>query len=134
MRSRSLASVIATLVTVGSALQHSHAAEPIAAAPQRILLVGKAGQRADDFTSFLQKHFQKVEFAARPKFDPKTARDFDVVLLDWSQDELDHSVGDPFEKLESALGPRDQWSTPTVLLGSAGLLQSGQWDIIGGAG
>ena len=51
-----------------------------------------------------------------------------VSLLDWSQDES--RVGDaksPFGKLED-------WSKPTVLLGSAGLLLATQWQLIGGAG
>src|SRR4051794_37933599 len=97
--------------------------------PLHVLYVGKArGDRAADYTAFLKKHFKKVTVAERVGLDPATARDAEVVVLDWSQDES--RVGEaksPFGKLED-------WSRPTVLLGSAGLLLAAQWDLIGGAG
>jgi len=50
------------------------------------------------------------------------------VLLDWSQSDSQ------LAKTPSPLGKIEEWSTPTVLLNSAGLLMAGQWQIIGGAG
>src|SRR5262245_49578319 len=102
-------------------------AEPVL--PLHVLYVGKAGSdRAVDYGAFLKKNFRKVSVAGRVGFDPAAAKAADVVLLDWSQDES--RVGEaksPFGKLED-------WSRPTVLLGSAGLLLAAQWDLIGGAG
>ena len=70
----------------------------------------------------------KVTVAPRKGFDPAAARDTDVVLLDWSQSE------DSVEKANSPFGKLEDWSKPTVLLGSAGLFMAGQWQLIGGAG
>jgi len=76
----------------------------------------------------LKKHFKQATVADRERFDPTVAKEADVVLLDWSQRDTDiRSAKSPFGKLED-------WSKPTVLLGSAGLLLAGQWQIIGGAG
>jgi hypothetical protein len=97
--------------------------------PLRVLYVGKArGERAADYTGFLRKHFQKVTAADRAGFDPAAARDADVVLLDWSQDETN------VREAKSPFGELREWSKPTVLLGSAGLLLGSAWQIIGGAG
>jgi hypothetical protein len=102
------------------------AADPL---PLRVLYVGNNQARAADYESFLKQHFAKVTVARRDGFDPAAARDADVVLLDWSQSE-----GRPADKTSSPLGKLEDWSRPTVLLGSAGLLLAGQWQLIGGAG
>jgi hypothetical protein len=96
--------------------------------PLRVLYVGNDKARADAYTDLLQKYFAKVTVARRDGFDPSSARDADVVLLDWSQSETD------VRKAQSPLGKSEDWTRPTVLLGSAGLLLAGQWQIIGGAG
>lgn len=97
--------------------------------PLRVLYVGNQGkERAQDFVEFLQTRFEKVGERNRANFDPSSARDFDVVLLDWSQRDTDS------ERAVSPFGPRDQWTKPTVLLGSAGHLLASPWQIIGGAG
>jgi hypothetical protein len=53
------------------------------------------------------------------------------VLLDWSQSDVDLAK---MAELESPLGPREKWNTPTVLLGSAGLLLAAPWELIGSYG
>ena len=103
------------------------AAEP--RLPLNVLYVGNADTpRAAQFVEFLESQFERVEAVDRGKFDPADARDADVVLLDWSQRDTE------VEDTVSPLGPRESWSKPTVLLGSAGLLLAGPWEIIGGAG
>jgi hypothetical protein len=102
------------------------AAEP--RLPLRVLYVGDDPGRTADYAAFLGKHFAEARTARRTGFDPATARSADVVLLDWSQSET------PVDKAASPFGPPEGWSKPTVLLGSAGLLLAGQWQLIGGAG
>jgi hypothetical protein len=97
----------------------------------KVLYVGSAtSTRAADFKAFLGTNVAQVEVAARGGFDPARASKFDVVLLDWSQAE---SRGE-FPPKKSPLGPRDGWTKPMVLLGSAGLHVSIVWDVKGGFG
>jgi hypothetical protein len=99
-----------------------------------ILYVGNEGTpRAQAFEEFLSSHFASVQVAERTTFDPAAADGFDVVLLDWSQMDKDVNLmgGTP---PHSPLGPRDSWTTPTVLLGSAGLIMTGPWEIAGSYG
>ena len=95
-----------------------------------VLYVGNVDTpRAQAFAEFLRENFRKAETAARGGFDPKQAEDFDVVLLDWSQQDR----GD-LRTNASPLGPRDAWARPTVLLGSAGLLIATPWQTNGAYG
>jgi len=104
-------------------------AERKAAVPLSVLYVGDSkSPRAGDYESFLKKNFRQVRVANREGFDPATAKSADVVLLDWSQSDTD------VRKAKSPFGKLEDWNRPTVLLGSAGLLLAGQWQIIGGAG
>jgi hypothetical protein len=115
------------LLTVGLGSSAASAAEAVL--PLRILYVGTGGSpRARDFENFLKKHFAQVRAADRAGFDPAMAQSADVVLLDWSQADPDARRG------QSPLGSRANWSRPTVLLDSAGLLLAGPWQLIGGAG
>ncbi len=101
-------------------------------APLRVLYVGNHDSpRGREYLAFLEENFAGARAAAREGFDPALAADFDVVLLDWSQSDVDIRN---FTEAASPLGPRDRWNTPTVLLGSAGLLMSGPWEIAGGYG
>ena len=95
-----------------------------------VLYVGNVDTpRAQAFAEFLRQNFRKAETAARGGFDPKQAEGFDVVLLDWSQaDRGDLTTN------ASPLGPRDSWTRPTVLLGSAGLLIATPWQTNGAYG
>jgi hypothetical protein len=116
---------------LGLALGAAGVAGPAAAAdplPLRVLYVGNDRDRAADYEAFLKRQFARVTVARRDGFDPAAARDADVVLLDWSQSE------GKLKETPSPLGKLEGWSRPTVLLGSAGLLMAGQWQLIGGAG
>ncbi|HEV3443722.1 MAG TPA: hypothetical protein VG099_03715 [Gemmataceae bacterium] len=94
----------------------------------RVLYAGPSTTpRGRAFAKFLQKHFAKALAVERSKFDPPQAASFDVVLLDWSQNERP-------EKPIPPLGPKQDWVKPTVLLGSAGLLLAQAWEIHGTIG
>jgi hypothetical protein len=97
--------------------------------PLKVMYLGNEGTpRAAQFVEFLGTQFESVEAADRDTFDPAKAADADVVLLDWSQRDTDS------ENAVSPLGPRENWSKPTILLGSAGHLLAAPWEIIGGSG
>lgn len=99
-----------------------------------VLYVGNTDTpRSRAFAAFLMENFERAEVAAREGFDPAKARSFDVVLLDWSQRDLKDLASD-MAKLKSPLGPREEWNTPTVLLGSAGLLIASPWQTNGAYG
>ena len=93
----------------------------------RVLYVG---HRSMEFEPFLKGHFARVESTPRESFQPQSAKDFDVVLLDWPQSDLarQQRIG------TSPLGRREDWSKPTVLLGSAGLNLAVTWKVKGGCG
>ena len=97
----------------------------------KALYVGNTKDRAETFTSFLGKHVKTVEKAQRTDFDPSRAAGFDVVLLDWQQNEGGQRE---FPPTKSALGEREKWSKPTVFLGSAGLHMAIVWKLKGGSG
>ena len=107
----------------------------------RVLFVGTAPEakgkcaeraaRTRDFADFLGGAFESVRVAAREGFDPRSAAGADVVLLDWGQGEVDLAR---MNALKSPLGPREAWDHPTVLLGSAGLLLAGPWQLKGAHG
>ena len=114
------------LLTLGlSIVGEAAAAEPL---PLRVLYVGNNRDRADDHAAYLKQHFAKVTVARRDGFDPAAARDADVVLLDWSQSE------EHVDKAKSPFGKLENWTTPTVLLGSAGLNLAVAWNVRGGSG
>jgi hypothetical protein len=93
-----------------------------------VLYVGNpATPRGKAYADFLARHFRKVETAERKGFEAKRADPFDVVMLDWSQDERPEKPTSPF-------GPKEPWSKPTVLLGSSGLLLAEAWEIVGTIG
>lgn len=119
--------LVALLVTAAAAPVAAMAGDSVL--PQRVLYVGTAdGERAAEFSEFLGRHFADVQVAGRDGFDPASAGDDDVVLLDWSQSEsTPREAVSPFGELES-------WQKPTVLLGSAGLLVAACWEVVGGAG
>jgi hypothetical protein len=96
----------------------------------KVLYVGDTNAaRAEQFRGFLSNKVARVELASREGFDYSQAKRFDVVLLDWPQ-----SGGQNFPPRKSPLGPREDWVTPMVLLGSAGLHMAIVWDVKGGSG
>ena len=105
----------------------SAGAEPGRSLPQKVLYIG---HRVDEFVPFLKQHFVNVQSVSRQEFRPAQSKDFDVVLLDWPQSGAMRGAwldGSP-------LGRREQWSKPTVLLGSAGLNLAVAWKLKGGSG
>jgi hypothetical protein len=93
-----------------------------------VAYIGKVSTpRGQSYTAFLRKTFRRVEVADRVGFDPRKAAAFDVVLLDWSQQ-------DRQEKSLPPLGAKDSWNKPTVLLGSTGLWLAEAWEIHGAIG
>jgi hypothetical protein len=87
--------------------------------------------RTKDFVDFLSTQFTSVTAADRNQFDPSLANGVDVVLLDWSQSEVDLAK---WRELPSPLGERKAWRHPTVFLGSAGLLMTSPWQLKGDHG
>lgn len=123
-----MARLVALVALLVSTLAASAAASPLNF-PRRLVFVGNPDTpRTKSFVELLGKHFAEVRVADRQGFDPSSAEDADVVLLDWSQREA------KFPNDPSPLGDRKLWKKPTVFLGSAGLLVAVQWQIIGGAG
>lgn len=97
--------------------------------PLEITVLGDDDRRAEDFASFLRQHFAEVK-VERHGVDRKTLAGRDVVVLDWKQsvDELQKGT------LRCPLGEREAWTTPVVLIGSAGLMLACCWDVLGGFG
>jgi hypothetical protein len=113
----------------------------------RVLYIGAPGTlRANEFMQFLDEHFTRAQSASWEGFNPGRAAGWDVVLLDWPQGKtditFDATSGAPpnLEQIMEKrlgpclLGPRESWSKPTVLLGSAGLNLAVAWKIGGGSG
>jgi hypothetical protein len=107
----------------------------------RVLYVGNTdSDRGRAYAKFLGEAFTLVGAADRKTFNPKSAgvEAADVVVLDWSQSDIQHTeVRDPGgleANLKSPLGERNRWSKPTVLLGSAGHLLAAPWKVFGGSG
>lgn len=94
-----------------------------------VLYVGN--ERSTEYVNFLKEKVAKVEAMDRDGFDVAHAASFDVVLLDWPEGSKGAS---DLSKLTSPLGERGEWSKPTVLLGSAGLLLAVNWELRGGVG
>ncbi len=112
---------------------------PKPALPQRIVVVGKPeSDRTRQYVTFLRGHFARVEAADRDRLDPATAAAADVVVLDWSQADAQEDgrfeFPYPWRSLRSPLGPREAWTRPIVLIGSAGHLLAACWEVHGGSG
>jgi hypothetical protein len=99
------------------------AAEPI---NLKVLYAGNASSdRAKDFISFLEKHFAKVSSADFGKFREADAKDYDVVLFDWTsiyprnkEGKIDNSAGNLTMPPAPSLSPA--FAKPTILIGAAG--------------
>jgi hypothetical protein len=98
--------------------------------PLRVLYLSRTNddERTVAFTEFLTQHFTSCRTESREGFQQEFIKDVDVVVLDWSQDERLSS------KVESPIGRLEDWKHPIVLVGSAGLLLSQAWQVIGDAG
>jgi hypothetical protein len=119
-------SLIITILLAGLATGTSIAAKDLS--ELKVLYVGS--ERTDEFVSFLKPNVAHVESRDRHNFNPADASAFDVVMLDWPQ-----TGGiEEMRSLKSPLGARENWSKPTVLLGSAGLHLAVAWKLKGGTG
>jgi hypothetical protein len=100
--------------------------------PQRVLYLGNPGsERSRAWLGFLEENFARARCLPRRGFEPSQAEDADVVLLDWSLQDVEP---DQMGVVRSPLGPRDSWTRPLVLLGGAGLLLAGPWQLTGAYG
>jgi hypothetical protein len=97
----------------------------------KVLFVGESADRTKVFEGFLAQNVGQVATTSRHTFKPAEAEGYDVVLLDWGQSE---QARDERSSGRSPLGAREQWSKPTVLLGSAGLNLAVVWKVRGGSG
>ncbi len=113
-------------VLVGIAQPSASAIDRI---PLHLLYLAREGDevRTRAFEQLFSQRFQSCTVKQREDFQPEYLDGVDVVILDWSQSERSG-------KAVSPIGPLEQWSTPTVLLGSAGLLMADAWHVIGDAG
>jgi hypothetical protein len=119
-----IAAITAALAMTAS----SPGGEPEKKIPLRVLYVGNpSAPRGKTYADFLGKHFHKVQTTERKGFNVKQAEPFDVVVLDWSQQERPDKPSSPF-------GSKETWKKPTVLLGSSGLLLAEAWEIVGTIG
>lgn len=108
------------------------AQEPAARHPQRLCFVGDPeAARTAGFLTFLRQRFAAVDLFDRQESDPSRLQQADVVLLDWPQSGEARAHR---QQGWSPLGPRSDWRTPTILLGSAGLNLAGSWQVRGGFG
>jgi hypothetical protein len=130
---------LAALLASGASLVGATAAGAERESPLRVLYVGNTEtDRGRAYAKFLGEAFTLVGEADRRAFDPSSAESADVVVLDWSQADIQHTdVRNPggYEAhLKSPLGERSRWRKPTVLLGSAGHLLAAPWKVFGGSG
>jgi hypothetical protein len=132
---------IALALTLAGARPAIAADDAARTEPLRVLYVGNTvTDRGRAYSEFLGEKFALVGAADRRKFDPGSLPDVDVVVLDWSQGDIDHnslSARNPAgweSDLKSPLGERSRWTKPTVLLGSAGHLLAAPWKVVGGSG
>jgi hypothetical protein len=107
----------------------------------KVLYVGnKDTDRGRAYAIFLTDAFDLTGAIDRKSFDPGSVGDADVVVLDWSQSDIDHTTSPaskasgPESGVKSSLGERSRWNKPTVLLGSAGHLLAAPWQVFGGSG
>jgi len=97
----------------------------------KVLYIGEPGTpRATAFADFLRPRVARLDVAARDRFQPARGAEFDVVALDWPQSPKAEAEW----RGKGPLGERDAWTTPTVLLGSAGLNLAVVWKLRGGSG
>ncbi len=115
-----LATATAILMLLNGGIR---AEEPI---KLKVLYAGNSGSdRAKDFASFLEKHFAKVGAVDFGKFQEADAKDYDVVLFDWTsiyprdkEGKINNSLGNiimpPAPHLSAV------FAKPTILIGAAG--------------
>ena len=131
----------ALLVFLAAALQGGQSLLASEQVPLRLLYLGNDPVRTSSFEEFLATHFDSIVVRNHSDVTKDDMRKADVVLLDWSQREAYRSLSSPSDRSDPfavsgdvPLGDRESWSKPTVLLGSAGHLLAGFWEVAGGSG
>ena len=126
MRYGLLAAVLSVLAALS---QTASAAEKV---NLKVLYAGNPGSpRAKDFVSFLGKHFARVGETSYEKFKADDAREFDVVIFDWTSiypRDKDGKILPKMTTLNSPKSPRlpPDFDRPAVLIGAAGGSVAGQ--------
>lgn len=118
---------ILLLVTI-VALLAGPGAEAKTLSELKVLYIGK--ERTSAYVDFLKPRVVQLVTEERMAFKPADAAPFDVVILDWPQNDGE----DAFPPTSAPLGNRADWTKPTVLLGSAGLKLAVAWKVKGGSG
>jgi len=91
-----------------------------------VLYAGNPGSsRAKDFQAFLAEHFAKVQTTNFEKFKETEAKDFDVVLFDWTSIYLRDKQGKIDAQTEGQRSPKmppvsRDFAKPSILIGAAG--------------
>ena len=120
MRFSWLATTLAILILANGGIL---AEEPI---KLKVLYAGNSGSdRAKDFAAFLEKHFAKVGSVDFGKFQEADAKDYDVVLFDWTsiyprdkEGKINNSAGSITMPPAPHLSP--DFAKATILIGAAG--------------
>jgi hypothetical protein len=92
----------------------------------KVLYAGNPGSgRAKDFTAFLEKHFAKVGATDFGKFKEEEARDYDVVIFDWTSiyaRDKNGKINESGGNIAMPPGPRlsQDFARPAILIGAAG--------------
>jgi hypothetical protein len=81
------------------------------------------GDRAQDYTRFLQKHFNRVGTADYSKFTADQAKGYDVVVLDWGPiypRDQDGKIPNKIESLNLPKAPvlSEEYSRSTLMIGA----------------
>src|SRR4051812_11276866 len=88
MRKPFMMVLVLVLAIASPAIAAEDAARP---RPLRVLYVGNTNtDRGHSYARFLGERFTLVRAADRKTFEPGTVGDVDVVVLDWSQGDIDH--------------------------------------------
>lgn len=92
----------------------------------KVLYAGNPdSDRAKDFMAFLQKQFTKATLTDFTKFNENEAKDYDVVIFDWSSiypRDKDGKITKGGGGIKSPSAPvlSPNFARPTVLIGAAG--------------
>jgi hypothetical protein len=118
---------VKTLLLIIAAISLSLSANAETRQTKSILFVGDTkDERGQAYVKFLKEHFTNVSSVDHKETAPDVTG-IDVVVLDWPQGKYPTNHPSP-------LGQRENWHTPTVLVGSAGLQVAERWQLLGGWG
>ena len=109
----------AIVLTLAAACPAIAGDDSVGAGRLRVLYVGnKDTDRGRSYAGFLSEKFDLVGAFDRATFDPGSLPVVDVVVLDWSQSDVQHSRNSAGKasrlesEVKSPLGDRSRWSKP----------------------